>query len=85
MSQVIPLHGDRTAVQVATRGYAIIYREDQPNFCPGCSRSHWYIGRMTAECAYCGTAVPLRDLSLQATSGGHSRNRKTFIPDVYAA
>lgn len=27
--------------------------------CPGCSRSHWYVGRMMAECAFCGTAIPL--------------------------
>jgi hypothetical protein len=85
MSQIISLHGDRLAYNPANRGYAIVYREDQPNFCPGCGRSHWYIGRLTAECAYCGTAVPLQDSTVQSGAGGHSRNRKMFIPSAFAA
>lgn len=60
----------------AIRGYAIVYREDQVNFCPGCGRSHWYIGRLMAECAYCGTALPLQDSQIQSNAGGHSRNRR---------
>ncbi len=43
----------------ALRGYHIVYREDQVNHCPGCGRSHWYIGRLSAECGFCGTALPL--------------------------
>lgn len=31
--------------------------------CPGCGRRHWIIGRMTAECAFCGTALLLADTS----------------------
>jgi hypothetical protein len=31
--------------------------------CPGCGRSHWLIGRATAECAFCATALPLADSS----------------------
>lgn len=27
--------------------------------CPGCGRSHWLIGRATAECGFCATALPL--------------------------
>lgn len=27
--------------------------------CPGCSRGHWYIGRNSAECAFCETVLPL--------------------------
>jgi hypothetical protein len=26
--------------------------------CPGCSHSNWLVGRITAECAFCGTALP---------------------------
>ena len=26
-------------------------------------RTHWLIGRMSAECAFCGTALPLREAS----------------------
>lgn len=41
------------------RGYHVMYREHVTNFCPGCSRSNWYIGRAMAECAFCQTALPL--------------------------
>ena len=34
---------------------------DQVNHCPGCGRSHWYIGRLSAECGFCGTALPLTE------------------------
>jgi hypothetical protein len=27
--------------------------------CPGCGRTHWLVGRSTAECAFCATALPL--------------------------
>ena len=33
------------------------YHENQR--CPGCSRTHWLIGRMMAECGFCQTALPL--------------------------
>ncbi|MGZ8313098.1 MAG: hypothetical protein ACXWUR_13650 [Allosphingosinicella sp.] len=45
----------------ARRGYHIAYRENEVNHCPGCGRSHWYIGRLSAECGFCGTALPLMD------------------------
>lgn len=40
-------------------GYRVAYRAEETNHCPSCGRSHWLIGRMTAECAYCATALPL--------------------------
>jgi hypothetical protein len=43
------------------RGYHVVYREDEVNHCPGCGRSHWYVGRLSAECGFCGTALPLAD------------------------
>ena len=45
----------------ADRGYHVAYRDGEVNYCPGCGRSHWYIGRATAECAFCATALPLLD------------------------
>ena len=33
----------------ARRGYAAVYRENELNHCPGCGRTHWHIGRTTAE------------------------------------
>ncbi|MEO6361490.1 MAG: hypothetical protein ABIO43_13095 [Sphingomicrobium sp.] len=50
---------DRTHFNPATRGYHAVYRENQVNHCPGCGRTHWYLGRMLAECAFCSTALPL--------------------------
>lgn len=70
---------------VARRGYHMLYRCDQVNHCPGCGRAHWYIGRQTAECGFCGTAIPLADSFVQSAFGGHSRNRRPFVPFDCAA
>lgn len=53
---------------IAQRGYVIHYREGESNFCPGCGRSHWYIGRQTAECAWCYTAIPLSGKPVQVAA-----------------
>lgn len=45
----------------ALRGYHAVYHENALNRCPGCGRSHWLIGRMLAECGFCGTALPLSE------------------------
>ena len=45
----------------ATRGYHAVYRENEVNHCPGCGRTHWFLGRLLAECAFCGTALPLQE------------------------
>jgi PilZ domain len=49
------------AAGLAQRGHHIVYRANADNHCPGCGRSHWYIGRFSAECGFCGTAVPLAE------------------------
>src|SRR3954453_6717371 len=49
------------AATLANRGHRIVYRANSDNHCPGCGRSHWYIGRISAECGFCGTAVPLAE------------------------
>ena len=51
------------AAALAQRGHHIIYRANEANHCPGCGRSQWIIGRSTAECVFCGTAVPLAETS----------------------
>ncbi len=48
------------------RGYHAVYREHQVNHCPGCGRTHWIIGRMSAECAFCTTALPLAEASMRS-------------------
>ena len=62
----------------AMRGYHAVYRPNEINHCPGCGRTHWYVGRMLAECGFCATALPL--IEAVTGAGSHSRNRK----DVYA-
>jgi hypothetical protein len=47
------------AENLPARGYSIVYRHDETNHCPGCGRTHWYIGRLSAQCAFCETAMPL--------------------------
>lgn len=53
------------------RGYHAVYREGEVNHCPGCGRSHWIIGRLSAECAFCTTALPL--------SEGHSQGQMATV------
>ena len=40
-------------------GYRLSFRFDQITHCPGCTHTHWLVGRSLAECALCGTAVPI--------------------------
>lgn len=61
---LVPLFGrrGRAAVHSPTlRGYHVAYRAGEVNHCPGCGRSHWHIGRVSAECGFCGTALPLTE------------------------
>lgn len=44
--------------QARTFAYAPLYYADQVNHCPGCSGTSWYVGRFSAECAHCQTAIP---------------------------
>src|SRR5436305_10744940 len=43
------------------RGHHVVYRAQETNRCPGCGRAHWHVGRLTAECAFCETAIPLAE------------------------
>lgn len=44
--------------QLSRRGYRVVYRHQEVNFCPGCGRTHWLVGRTSAECGFCATALP---------------------------
>ena len=52
----------------AARGYQVLYRRDEVNHCPSCGRTHWYVARVSAECAFCSTALPL----VEAVTGNGS-------------
>jgi hypothetical protein len=55
------IEGRRLPFNPNARGYHAVYRESEVNHCPGCGRTHWIIGRMLAECAFCSTALPLQE------------------------
>lgn len=55
------LEARRGQFNPATRGYHAVYRDNEVNHCPGCGRTHWYLGRVLAECAFCSTALPLQE------------------------
>jgi hypothetical protein len=65
------------AASLARRGHHIVYRTNADNHCPGCGRSQWYIGRISAECGFCGTAVPLAEARHDeiGPSGGTATSR----------
>ena len=44
------------------------------NSCPACTRSNWWIGRLSAECGFCGATLPI------ASPAVH-----TIVPDQKAA
>ena len=69
-TDVLEARGGCLIPKAGLRGYHIVYREHETNHCPGCGHTHWYIGRMMAECAFCSTALPLESAPLVA--GGAS-------------
>jgi hypothetical protein len=60
----------------AQTGYRFAYRPQEINHCPGCGKSHWMIGRLTAECAFCGTALPL----IAGATSGSGVHRPRTVP-----
>ena len=61
-------------------GYRIAYRQHEANHCPGCGQSQWIIGRTTAECAYCSTAIPLQVGGSTGNGLFRSRGLSEFRP-----
>lgn len=54
-------------VHLPRYGYRMHYREGEVNHCPGCSQTQWIVGRLTAECAFCATAIPVRAAGMTGT------------------
>jgi hypothetical protein len=63
--------------RLAARGHHIVYRTNETNRCPGCGHANWYIGRITAECSFCGAAIALAEtvLSVDAAPGKSGSRR----------
>ena len=60
------------AADLSARGHHVVYRAGETNRCPGCGRAQWHIGRMTAECGFCATAVPLAEAKWGAQGSGEA-------------
>ena len=73
----------RTAFNPSARGYHAVYHDGEINHCPGCGRTHWLIGRMSAECAFCSTALPLREAG--EPGRGHSGVLERLAPELRRA
>ena len=75
----------RKAHDPAGRGYHAVYREHEVNHCPGCGRSTIGYGRMSAECAFCATALPLAEASMRSHNGPVIIQHKNRHADAWAA
>src|SRR3978361_1924704 len=69
------------AAGLAQRGHHIVYRANSSNHCPGCGRSHWYIGRVSAECGFCGTAIALAEARHDEVTPAAPRPVSVSSPD----
>lgn len=58
MGAMIRRERERFACNPAIRGYHAVYRRHEVNHCPGCGRTQWLVGRVSAECGFCATALP---------------------------
>lgn len=74
-----------TQFDPARRGYHAVYRDNQVNHCPGCGRTHWYVGRSMAECGFCATALPLSESYRQTATAIIHRRAKTPSHSAFAA
>ena len=61
--------------ELAARGHHVVYRASETNRCPGCGRAQWYVGRVTAECVFCGTAIVLAEAEHTATGKSQDNRR----------
>ncbi len=50
---------EQLTIQLGRSGFRPLYRLDEINRCLACGGSHWYVGRVSAECAFCGAALPI--------------------------
>ncbi len=61
---------------LSARGYQVLFRPNESNHCPGCGRAQWYVGRITAECVFCHTALPLAD----SHWGESGKRERSYVP-----
>ncbi|WP_294123447.1 hypothetical protein [Sphingomonas sp.] len=79
------LSSNVTGFDPARRGYHAVYRENEVNHCPGCGRTHWYVGRTLAECGFCATALPLNESYRQPAAAVIISRSRPHSPSAFAA
>jgi len=63
------------------RGTQLTYWPDNINHCPGCGKTSWIIGRFSAECSLCRTALALAHsgmLGVGTPARNHRFERRYF-------
>lgn len=55
------------ARHAALSGYRPLYRTGTR--CPSCGGSAWHVGRLSAECGQCATALPLAPRAPETDAG----------------
>ena len=80
MNAILSTEGHLFPHNPAMRGYNVLYRSGQSNHCPSCGRTHWYVGRVSAECAFCATALPL--MEAVTGNGTYHRPRPALFADA---
>ena len=68
-SNLVRQAADLAMIRRQERGSQVEYRGDGTDRCPGCARGQFYVGRISAECAFCGAAVPLARQEIAPFSG----------------
>ena len=43
------------------RGFLPVFRAGEQMRCPACGGANWHVGRKSAECGFCSTALPIAD------------------------
>jgi hypothetical protein len=76
---IVEANGESFLHNPARRGYQPIYHEHMVNHCPGCGRTQWLVGRVSAECCFCATALPLSDNSVRRNDRYVRDNRPVFF------
>jgi hypothetical protein len=62
MSHRVALDRSFPSQRLNELGFRPFYHRNAVNHCPGCGQAQWYIGRISAECAFCATALPLQEI-----------------------
>ena len=75
----------RPAFNPNARGYHAVYHAGEVNHCPGCGRTHWYVGRTLAECGFCATALPLNESFRQPAAAVFISRSRPHSPSAFAA